>query len=289
MKKLMVVLTGVATVATLGAAIPTTALTANAATRQTTVAKKTAPSLTVATINNQTKQITGTATKGAKIMVKSTQNAKQNLGTATASKTTGKYTVKLAKTLKTSQTVYVYATNLTTKAYFYRIIHVQAAKATNTKTVKKAAATKSKSSSTTKTTTTTKKAATTKKTTATKKTTTSTKTSSKAFTVKMPAGTWKSNTANQYSQTLTFSQKAGFSQTLYKNGKQAKKVVTGSNYNLTAETPTLWKVNYKSGSKTQTLYLHYTAANKFTLVNAKNVITKTKVGNAPAAIWTFTN
>ncbi|MDV0430444.1 Ig-like domain-containing protein [Lactiplantibacillus sp. DA1] len=267
MKKLMIAVTGLAIAATLGATVPVTGITANAATKKTTATKNMAPSLKVNAIYNNTKQITGTATKGAKITVKSTVNAKKNVGIATASKTTGKYTVKLAKTLTAGSNVYVYATNPTTKAYFYRIIRIQNAKAT---------------ASSAKTTT--------KKTSTTKKATTSSakKTVTKSFKVNSPAGTWKSNTANKYSQTLTFSTKNGFNQILYKNGKQVKKLVSYANYSMTAKTPMFWKVNYKSGSTTKTLYLRYTATNKFTVVNAKNQIVKVKVGNAPAAVWTFT-
>ncbi|MCB7152078.1 Ig-like domain-containing protein [Lactiplantibacillus plantarum] len=248
MKKLMIAVTGLAMVATLGAAVPVTGITANAATKKTTATKNVAPSLKVNAIYNNTTQITGTATKGAKITVKSTANAKKNLGTATASKTTGKYTVKLAKTLKAQSNVYVYATNPTTKAYFYRVIRVQTAKTTAS----------------------------------------STKKTTKSFKVNAPAGTWKSNTTNKYSQILTFSAKNGFNQTLYKNGKQVKKLVSYASYSMTAKTPTFWKVSYKSGSTTKTLYLRYTPTNKFTVVNAKNQIVKVKVGNAPAAVWTFT-
>ncbi|MCG0792259.1 putative extracellular protein (putative) [Lactiplantibacillus plantarum] len=272
MKKLMIAVTGLAMVATLGAAVPVTGITANAATKKTTATKNVAPSLKVNAIYNNTTQITGTATKGAKITVKSTANAKKNLGTATVSKTTGRYTVKLAKTLKAQSNVYVYATNPTTKAYFYRVIRVQTAKATASSTKK-----------TTNKTTTTKKVAT-KSTAATS----SSKKTTKSFKVNAPAGTWKTNTTNKYSQILMFSAKNGFDQTLYKNGKQVKKLVSYASYSMTAKTPTFWKVSYKSGSTTKTLYLRYTATNKFTVVNAKNQIVKVKVGNAPAAVWTFT-
>lgn len=70
MKKLMIVVTGLAMVATLGTAVPVTGITANAATKKTTATKNVAPSLKVNAIYNNTRQITGTATKGAKITVK---------------------------------------------------------------------------------------------------------------------------------------------------------------------------------------------------------------------------
>nr|WP_241674218.1 hypothetical protein [Lactiplantibacillus plantarum] len=79
MKKLMIAVTGLAMVATLGAAVPVTGITANAATKKTTATKNVAPSLKVNAIYNNTTQITGTATKGAKITVKSTANARKIL------------------------------------------------------------------------------------------------------------------------------------------------------------------------------------------------------------------
>ncbi|RRK10320.1 hypothetical protein D1831_07985 [Lactiplantibacillus garii] len=52
----------------------------------------------------------------------------------------------------------------------------------------------------------------------------------------------------------------------------------------------VWKLTYTpSGSKKKsTVYMRYTSAKKFKLVNAKNKVIKTKAGVAPAAAWTFT-
>ncbi|GEO70179.1 Ig-like domain-containing protein [Levilactobacillus acidifarinae] len=267
MKKFMVALTGLVTVATLGATVPATGITANAATKKTT-STYVSPSLKVNAIYNNSKTITGTATKGSKITVKSTKNAKKNLATATASSKTGKYTVKLSKTLKKDTNVYVYATNSKTKAYFYRIIRVQAAATkTATKTTKKTTTTKT-----------------------TAKKTTTAKKSTASFSVKTPTGTWKSNTANKYSQVLTFSQKTGFNQTLYKNGKKVKTLVSYAKYSVDAKTPTFWKITYtpKNAKKSSNFYMRFTSAKKFKIVNAKNQVVKTTAGVAPAANWTFT-
>ena len=275
MKKFMVAMTGLVTLFTIGATVPATALTpattAHAATHV-------GPNLSVKAIYSNSKTITGTATKGSKITVKKSKNAKANLGSATASKKTGKYTVKLAKTLKKNANVYVYATNPKTKTSFYRIIRVQAA-ATKKATTKKTATKK------------TTKKTTTKKTTAKK--TTAKKTSTKkaaSFTVKTPTGTWKSNTANKYSQKIVFSQKTGFNQYLYKNGKKVKTLVSYAKYSVNAKTPTFWKITYTpKGSKTsKTLYLRFTSAKKFKIVNSKNKVVAVKAGVAPAAKWTFT-
>lgn len=272
MKKFMVAMTGLVTLFTIGATVPavtgTATTTAHAATHV-------GPSLSVKAIYNNSKSITGTATKGSKIAVKSTKNAKKSLGTATASKKTGKYTVKLAKKLKKNANVYVYATNPKTKTSFYRIIRVQSA-VTKKATTKKVTPKK----------TTAKKVAT-KKTTA-KKTASTKKAAS--FTVKTPTGTWKSNTANKYSQKIVFSQKTGFNQYLYKNGKKVKTLVSYAKYSVKAKTPTFWKINYTpKGSKTsKTFYLRFTSAKKFKIVNSKDQVVAVKAGVAPAAKWTFT-
>ncbi|MFC6260678.1 Ig-like domain-containing protein [Levilactobacillus fujinensis] len=272
MKKFMVALTGLVTLATVGATVPATAVTpttAHAATKSTYVS----PSLKVNAIYTTSTTISGTATKGSKITVKATKNAKKNLASGTASKTTGKYTIKLSNKLKKDANVYVYATNAKTKAYFYRIIRVQAA------STKAATTTKTTAAKTTTTTT---------KTTATK---TSTKKSTAAsFSVKTPTGTWASNTANKYSQKFVFSQKTGFNQTLYKNGKKVKTLVSYAKYSVDAKTPTFWKITYTpKGSKTsETFYMRFTSAKKFKIVNSKNQVISTKAGVAPATKWTFT-
>lgn len=269
MKKFMVALTGLVTLATVGATVPATAVTtAHAATKSTHAS----PSLKVNAIYTTSTKVAGTATKGSKITVKATKNAKTNLASGTASKTTGKYSIKLSKKLKKNANVYVYATNSKTKAYFYRIIRVQAAST-------KAATTKSTST----------KKTTTKKTT-TKKSTTSSKTSAASFSVKTPTGTWTSNTANKYSQKWVFSQKTGLNEYLYKNGKKVKTLVSYAKYSVSAKTPTFWKITYTpKGSKTkQTMYLRFTSAKKFKVVNSKNQVISTKAGVAPAAKWTFT-
>ncbi|GEO75096.1 hypothetical protein FD30_GL002125 [Levilactobacillus namurensis DSM 19117] len=274
MKKMMVALTGLVTLATLGATVPATPITANAA--KSTKSTYVSPSLKVNAIYSNAKKVTGTATKGVKIQVKKSKNAKKVLGSATASSKTGKFTVKLSKSLKTNSNVYVYATNTKTKAYFYRIIRVQAAA---TKAATKKTTTKKSTKKTTKKTTTKKTAA--KKTTA-KKTV--------SYGVKTPTGTWKSNTAKKYSQKIVFSQKTGYNQTLYKNGKKVKTLVSYAKYDVDAKTPTFWKITYtpKGAKKASSFYLRFTSAKKFKIVNAKNQVVKTKAGVAPAANWTFT-
>ncbi|WP_125546736.1 Ig-like domain-containing protein [Levilactobacillus lindianensis] len=271
MKKFMVALTGLVTLATVGAVVPATAVNSVV----TAHAAHVGPSLSVNAIYSSAKKVTGKATKGSKITIKATKNAKKNLGSAKASSKTGKYTVKLAKSLKKNSNVYVYATK--SKTSFYRIIRVEAKKAA-------AAATK-KTTSKKSTKKTTKKS--TKKSTA-KKTTTAKKHAAK-FTVKTPTGTWKSNTANKYSQVWKFSQKTGLNQYLYKNGKKVKTLTSYATYSVSAKTPTFWKITYapKNSKSKKTAYLRFTSAKKFKIVNSKNKVISTKAGVAPAAKWTF--
>lgn len=273
-------MTSLVTLATIGATVPTAVVTANAATKSSKTTFK-SPSLSVNSIYSNKKTITGTATKGSKITVKRTKNAKSNLASGKASSKTGKYTVKLKKTLKKNSNVYVYATDTKSKVSFYRIIRVQAPKTTTKKSTTKKSTTKK---TTTKKTTTKK---TTKKSTAKK---TTTKKSTAKFSVKTPTGTWKSNTANKYSQVWTFSQKNGLNEYLYKNGKKVKTLVSYAKYSVTPKTTTFWKISYTphGAKKAQTTYLRFTSASKFKIVNSKNQVVKTKAGVAPAANWTFT-
>lgn len=310
MKKFMTALTGLVTIATIGATVtvPTTGITANAATK--TTKKVTSPSLKVSAIYNNSKTITGTATKSSKITVKATKHAKKNLGSATAAKN-GKYTVKLAKKLKTNSNVYVYATNPKTKAYYYEIIRVQSAAqkaaakkaaakkaaakkaAAKKAAAKKAAAKKAAAKKAAAKKAAAKKAAA-KKAAAKKaaaKKAAAKKAAAKKFDIKAPAGTWKSNTAKKYSQVWSFSAKKGFNQKLYKNDKKVKTLVSYASYKAAAtKTANVWKLTYKpSGSKkSSTVYMRYTSAKKFKLVNAKNKVVATKAGVAPAAKWSFT-
>ncbi|WP_367295875.1 Ig-like domain-containing protein [Levilactobacillus yonginensis] len=280
MKKFMVALTGLVTLATVGATVPATAITPASTTTAHAATKHIGPSLSVNAISKSSSKVSGTATKGSKVTVKATKNAKKNLASGTASKTTGKFSIKLSKKLKKDANVYVYATNPKTKAYFYRIIRVQAASA-------KAATTKKVTTKKTTSKKATTKKATTKKT-ATKKA--STKKSTTSFSVKTPTGTWKSNTANKYSQKMVFSQKSGFNQYLYKNGKKVKTLVSYAKYSVDAKTPTFWKISYtpKGSKSSKTLYLRFTSAKKFKIVNSKNKVVAVKAGVAPAAKWTFT-
>lgn len=215
-------------------------------------------------INNKDQMVSGTATPGAVITVKTSADATSNLGTATVG-ADGKYTVNLSKAVKAYDQVYVYATNPTTKAYYYEIIHVQPTTSTTDQTT----TTKPNTSTTTNPTT---------------------KPANTNFTVKAINGTWTSNTVNGYSQVLTVTEQDGFNQTLYKNGKKVQTLVAYGNYQTSEVSRNLWKLTYKGhgATKSNTIYLRYTAANQFTLVNASNQVVQTTAGEAPAATWNFT-
>lgn len=224
------------------------------------------PSLSVNAIYSGAKTVSGKATKGVNITVKS--SAKKNLGTAVASKSTGKYTVKLSKALKSGSSVYVYARAKGATKYFYRIIHVQAAKSKTNVTKVTKTATK----------------ATTAKTTTTKTTTSTVKKVSPAT----PTGTWTSNSVNGYKLRYTFSQKTGFSSNVIKSGK-SKAVISNATYNVTAKATNFWKITTKTHSgKKGTFYVRFSSNKKFTLVNSKNQKVKVSIGNAPKAVYTLT-
>lgn len=219
------------------------------------------PSLSVNKLYTTTTKVTGKATKGVKIVVRTAK--KKTLATATASKTTGKFSVTLPSKQKNGTKLYVYAKNTKTGRYFYRIVTVQ----------KKATAT------------TTSKKTTTKKTTSAKSS--STKKSSSSFKVATPTGTWKSTSYKGYAMKFVFSQKTGLNEYVTKGSKTAH-VLKNATYSVSPKTTTFWKVNVKAkGGKKSSFYMRFTAKNKFILVNSKNHAIKTSVGKAPAAYYTF--
>ncbi|WP_054645738.1 Ig-like domain-containing protein [Secundilactobacillus oryzae] len=216
------------------------------------------PSLSVNATYAGAKTVTGKATKGVTITVRNAK--KQTLARSTASKTTGKYTVKLNKALTKNAKIYVYARANGAANYFYRIITVQAASA-------KSATTTAKTSSTT------------------TKTTTS---STKSVTPDTPNGTWKSNKVNGYQLKYVFSQKTGFNAYVLKSGKTTA-VTTGATYKVTQTATNLWKITTKTHNGDKgTFYMSFKSNKKFTLVNSKNQAVKTSIGNAPKAVYTFT-
>ncbi|MCY9806352.1 Ig-like domain-containing protein [Lentilactobacillus senioris] len=221
-------------------------------------AKTASPSLSVNPVVNNSKTVTGKATKGVGIVVRTGRgSAGKTLAKSTASKTTGKYTVKLKSAVKTNQKLYVYARRSST-SYFYRIVTVQA-KAANTSNTSK---TDSSSAS-------------------------SNKTSN--VNIATPTGTWKSNSHNGYNLVYSFSQSKGFNSYLYKNGKKVKNVVRYASYNVKANSPQFWQISYKAkGSKTtKKFYIHFSSNKRFYLVNSNEKVTKQSIAGRPAATYYF--
>ncbi|KRK98909.1 extracellular protein [Secundilactobacillus odoratitofui DSM 19909 = JCM 15043] len=229
------------------------------ASASTTVAAG-SPSLSVNKIYTTTTKVTGKATKGVKVIVESSK--KKALASATASKTTGAYSVKLPAKQKAGTKLYVYAKNTKTGRYFYRIITVQ----------KKTTTTSTKKTTTSKT---------------TKSSSSSKKSTSASFKVSTPTGTWNSTSSKGYKMKFVFSQKTGLNEYVIK-GKKTAHVLKNATYSVTPKTTTFWKINVKAkDGKKSTFYMRFTAKNKFVLVNSKNQKIKTSVGKAPAAYYTF--
>lgn len=259
MKKL-IVLSGslIAAFSLLGAG----AVTQTQASAKTTVAAG-SPSLSINNVYSNSTSVTGKASKGVKVIVENSK--KKQIARSTASKTTGKYTVKLPAKQKATTKLYVYA-KASNGHYFYRIINVKAVASSKASTKK----------------TSTKK-------TSTKKTThsTSSKKASKSSVLKTPTGTWQSNSYKGWSMKYTFSQKTGLNQYTYQ-GKKSTHVLSNARYSVSAKTPTFWKINVTAkGGKKSSFYMHFTSNKHFTLVNSKNQAVKTSVGKAPAGHYTF--
>ncbi|KRM93353.1 hypothetical protein FC56_GL001020 [Lentilactobacillus senioris DSM 24302 = JCM 17472] len=218
-------------------------------------AKTASPSLSVNPVVNNSKTITGKATKGVGIVVRTGRgSAGKTLAKSTASKTTGKYTVKLKSAVKTNQKLYVYARRSST-SYFFRIITVQA-KSANSSSTSKTNSSSSKSSN---------------------------------VNISTPTGTWKSNSHNGYNLVYSFSQSKGFNSYLYKNGKKVKTVVSYASYNVKANSPKFWQINYQpKGSKTtKKFYIHFSSNKRFYLVNSKEKVAKQSIAGRPAATYYF--
>lgn len=248
-----------------GAATTTQASAKTAKTTKTTIVAG-SPSLSINKIYSNSTSVIGTASKGTKITV---ENSKQKqIASSMASKTTGKYTVKLPAKQKAGTKLYVYARYTTNRHYLYRIMTVQAAGSAKTATKK----------------VTTKKAPA-KKTTSKK--TVSKKTTTKSPKLQTPTGTWQSTSYKGASMKFTFSQKTGLNQYVTQ-GKKTTHVLKNATYNVDPQSVNFWKINAtaKGGAKT-TFYMRFKGTKQFVLVNSKNQAVKTSVGKAPAGNYTF--
>lgn len=260
MKKL-VILSGslIAAFSLLGAGVATQ----TQASAKTTVAAG-SPSLSINKIYANATSVSGKASKGVKIVVENSK--KKQIASSTASKTTGKYTVKLPSKQKAATKLYVYA-KAANGHYFYRIMTVQATASKTT--AKKSSSTKAAAHSTS------------------VKTTPKTSSKKASTSLKTPTGTWKSTSYKGWSMKLTFSQKTGLNEYTYQ-GKKATHVLANARYSVDAKSANFWKINVtaKGGAKS-TFYMRFTSSHKFILVNSKNQAIKTAFGKAPSSLYTF--
>lgn len=254
MKKLAVITASLATAFTI---FGTGFISQTQADAKTTVASN-SPSLSINKIYSNSTTITGKATKGVRIIVRTPK--KQTIATATASKTTGAYTLKLPAKQAAGSKLYVYARNSATGHYFYRIMTVQSGSATTT----------AKTSSSSKT-----------------ATSTTSKANAKRYNIDTPTGSWKTNSYKGWSMKYVFSQKTGLNEYVYYGSKVAHPLRNAS-YSVSTKGPNFWQINVRAkGGAKSTFYMRFTASNKFIIVNSKNQAIKASVGKAPAANYTF--
>ncbi|MHA8138001.1 Ig-like domain-containing protein [Lactobacillaceae bacterium Scapto_B20] len=230
------------------------------------------PSLSVPTVTADQTEISGTATKNVNVYVK--LNNDKQIATTTSSKD-GKYTIKLPKKYAVNTKLYVYAQPSKSYNYFYRIVTVAAANTTTTTNNK----------------TTTSKTSTSKTNTNTSTTNTSS-TSSTTGNVKFNdlLGSWKSSASGKYTQLWTFNNDTGLDQTLYKNQSYDSKILSNATFNVKSINGNLIQMNYrgKGITKNSTMYIRLVSKTKFYLVDSNNKPLNVKVGQAPAATYTFT-
>jgi biopolymer transport protein ExbD len=220
-------------------------------------ASASSPSLKVNNVYNTSKSVTGTASKGVSIIVRTAN--KKTIATSKSDSQTGKFSADLHTNLKANQKLYVYARRSST-SYFYRIMTVKAAKSATEST-----------SSTSKTASST------------------TSNSSSKITINEPTGTWRSGNNNGYTVVTKFSQAGGLNQGLYQNGKFQKKLINYASYKVTTYSKTFWGITYRQrGHKTyQKFYLRFTDNTHFIIVNKANKAIKVQYGNSPVHYYKF--
>ncbi len=244
------------------------------------------PSLSVNNVYTSSKTISGKATKGVNIVVRTASN--KTIATAKASTTNGAYTVTLPSSLKYGTKLYVYAKNPTTGRYFYRIMTVKPA--TSTKSTSSSSKSTSSKTSSSKSSSTSKKTST-KSSTASKSTSTKSSSSSKKATAKPfigePTGWWTTSNSNGWKLGFSFRQKTGLNQRVYHNGKTYSPIVNAK-YSVSPKSVNFWKINVTAkGGKNSSFYMRITSKTQFKLVNSKNQLIKTSIGNAPAGYYVF--
>ncbi|MCK8607028.1 hypothetical protein [Apilactobacillus ozensis] len=191
--------------------------------------------------------ISGNATKGAKVSV--LLNNKKEVGSTYASKSNGSYKITL-KNLNKGSKLYVYAQTKNSLQKPYRIITLQSNKTVSVK------------NNTPKVT---------KQTNHSKK---SNSNSTSKLVIKNISGKWQSRLANDNSyEILNFDTKDGFQRDVYKNGKLKNNLVKYAAYSYKHISSDVFEFSYKA-KNAKPLYMKFTSNNKFTLSNDKNNFNK---------------
>ncbi|MCH4165231.1 MAG: Ig-like domain-containing protein [Lentilactobacillus diolivorans] len=226
-------------------------------------ASASSPSLKVNNVYTTSKNVSGTASKGVSIIVRTAN--KKTIATTTADTQTGKFSADLHTSFKANQKLYVYARRSAT-SYFYRIMIVKAPTTTNATT---------NSGSTTSSST-------------TSSSTTNSNAGSK-LKINEPTGTWRSGNNNGYRVVTKFSQSTGLNQYLYKDGKVQKKLINYASYKVITYNKAFWAITYRQrGQKNyERFYLRFTDNTHFILVNKSNKAVKVQFANTPVHYYKF--
>ena len=91
----------------------------------------------------------------------------------------------------------------------------------------------------------------------------------RTVTINDPTGTWQARQSKHYTQKWTFSQRYGLNETLYHNGRYAKKLVTNAPYHVDPKTTDFWRISYtpQRQRKSRTVYVHFTSNRQFKVTN----------------------
>ncbi|UDM32210.1 Ig-like domain-containing protein [Lentilactobacillus laojiaonis] len=197
-------------------------------------------------IYTNSKTITGTATKGVNVIVRNSNN--KTIAKSKASKTTGKFSVKLHTKLVANQKLYVYANQAKGK-YFYRIQTVMARSNKSSNSSKNVA-------------------------------------NNSAVTLQTPTGIWKSGSNHGYYVVYKFNQTTGFNQYIYKGSKLVKKTISYAAYDVTPSSNAFWKITYhERGKSSKSFYLRFNSNKQFAVVDKNNHAIKVKYANLPLSYY----
>lgn len=193
------------------------------------------PSLKVNAIYSNSKQVSGSATKGSLITVRTA--AKKTLAKTYADQETGNFELDLSSKQRAYTKLYVYAKRANSKAYFYRIMHVQPKKTNSSKNDNQ------------------------------------TNNSEQNKAEKTLEGSWNSSfNQNNQSQRLVFDSSKGMSLQFLRNNRVTSTKFAHATYHLKVGKNNFALIKYRLKGQKQicTTYLRFTSNNSFILVNSSN-------------------